>query len=446
MPTRVAFGPEPLATAWFADRKPEQFTVDRLAEYVTEQGNPGNMHHVTRIVVELPARRLREGIVYVDTRGLGGLATAGAAETRAYLPKCDLGVVLIDAGATLTLDDLGTIQALSNAGITAAVLLSKADLLEPADRERAGKYVAEHIRSDLGLDLAVYAVSIRPGFTGLLESWLEREILPLYDRHSELSRQSLNRKVETLRLAVEAALKAQMRHACSRPARDTKKLKELESELRAAAGKTAETRAECIDATDELRNAADGFMRAAAIAIAAKHGESSIRTSIEQTVAERAARISSAIDHATKSGLKALRDAVRGLGLASEPDPRELADVANGMPRFDLGGLELPTRRPSLARFLGERFAAWSLERQVQAECGEQIREAVRIYGRVLQSWVRKTFADLQGLFDSYADGYRAQLSRLVDDGPGGLKEEALRDDLSALASSPENALERNAS
>src|SRR6266568_7981440 len=54
VPTRLAYGPEPRATAWFADQKPELFGIERLAEFVTEQHNPGNIQHVTRIVVELP--------------------------------------------------------------------------------------------------------------------------------------------------------------------------------------------------------------------------------------------------------------------------------------------------------------------------------------------------------------------------------------------------------
>jgi hypothetical protein len=35
VPTRLTHGCEPRATAWFADRKPEQFAVERLAEFVT---------------------------------------------------------------------------------------------------------------------------------------------------------------------------------------------------------------------------------------------------------------------------------------------------------------------------------------------------------------------------------------------------------------------------
>jgi len=120
--------------------------------------------------VELPAQRLREGVVYVDTPGLGSLATSGAAETKAYLPRCDLGVVLIDAGSTLTQDDLATVQTLRDAGIPASVLLSKADLLAPADRERALQYVGEHIRSDLGFELPVHAISIKSECSDLLDN------------------------------------------------------------------------------------------------------------------------------------------------------------------------------------------------------------------------------------------------------------------------------------
>ncbi|HUO30634.1 MAG TPA: dynamin family protein, partial [Bryobacteraceae bacterium] len=213
VPTRLAYGSEPRATAWFADRNPERFGVEWLAEFVTEQHNPANARHVTRIVVELPAQRLRAGIVYVDTPGLGSLATSGAAETKAYLPRCDLGVVLIDAGSTLTGDDLATIQTLYDAGIPAAVLLSKADLLAPADRDLALQYVAGHIRSDLGFELPVHAISIKEGSSHLLEKWLDAEILPLYDRHAELARQSLNRKIGALRLGVEAALKTRLKRS-----------------------------------------------------------------------------------------------------------------------------------------------------------------------------------------------------------------------------------------
>jgi GTP-binding protein EngB required for normal cell division len=457
VPTRLAYGTEPRATAWFADRKPEQFAIERLAEFVTEQHNPANLQHVTRIVVELPAQRLREGVVYVDTPGLGSLATSGAAETKAYLPRCDLGVVLIDAGSTLTQDDLATVQTLYEAGILASVLLSKADLLAPADRDRALQYLAGHIRSDLGLELPVHAISIKSECSDLLEQWLDTEILPLYDRHAELARQSLNRKIGALRLGVEAALKIQLKR--SGPGErtgagiDVSSLRALETDLRTAAGKIAQARTECLDATDALRECADGFVRTAANNLidawdsgASATGEGLIQSKLEQAAAERAAQISSAIQEVAGNAGSVLAKTAMALKLENRPEQDELLDVLKNMPRFDLGNLEIEVGPSAAASLLGRRWATARVERRIRSQAGKQITDAVGIYARVLQAWVRKTFTELQERFDSYADAYRAHLDRLAANKTGVEDEQALRNDLAALAATaPEDAEQENA-
>ena len=456
VPTRLAYGSEPRATAWFADRKPEQFAIERLAEFVTEQNNPGNIRHVTRIVVELPAPRLQEGIVYVDTPGLGSLATSGADETKAYLPRCDLGVVLIDAGSTLTQDDLATVQALYDSGIAASVLLSKADLLAQEDRDRALQYVADHIRSDLGYELPVHAVSIRAQYSGLLEQWLDTEILPLYDRHADLVRQSLNRKIGALRLGVEAALKARTKRSGSggHPAiaSDPIKLRELETELRTAAGKIAEARTESIDMTDALRDCADGFIRTAAGSLidawnsgAHASGGDIIRNKLEQAAAERAAQIASAIHEAAGNAGRVLAMAALALEIENRPEQDELLDVLKNMPRFDLANIEIQVGPSGVASLLGRRYAAARVERRIASQAGNQIADAVAIYARVLQDWVRKTFVELQEQFDSYADAYRAHLDRLAANKTGVEDEQALGDDLAALAAAAENTAQESA-
>ena len=442
VPTRLAYGPQPRATAWFADRKPELFGVERLAEFVTEQHNPANARHVTRIVVELPARRLREGVVYVDTPGLGSLATSGAAETRAYLPRCDLGVVLIDAGSTLTQDDLATIRALYDAGVSAAVLLSKVDLLAPADRERALEYVTDHIRSGLGLALPVHTVSIKAECGALLEKWLDVEILPLYDRYAELARQSVNRKIGALRWGVEAALKARLRRSVSGGRIDIGKLRVWETVLRTTAGKVAEARAACIDATDALHQCADELIRAAANDLVdawrsgdVRTGESFIRNRLERAAGGKAAEIASGIQKVAVTAGTALTTVAMELELENRPDPDELLAVLENMPRLDLGDLALEIAPGAFASLLGRGWTAGRVERRIRTHAGKLITDAVEIYARVLQAWVRKTFTELQDRFDSYADAYRAHVNRLAANQTGFADEEALRDSLAALAS-----------
>lgn len=450
VPTRLAYGPEPCATAWFADRKPEQFPVERLAEFVTEQRNPSNFQHVTKIVVELPAQRLREGIVYVDTPGLGSLATSGAAETRAYLPRCDLGVVLIDAGSTLTQDDLATIQTLYEVGIPASVLLSKADLLAPPDRDRAVQYVAGHIRSDLGLELPVHAISIKAEYSGLLEQWLDTEILPLYGRHAEIARQSVNRKIGALRLGVEVALKGRLKRSEVGARTDIGTVRELETEIRTTSGTIAQARTACIDLTDTLHEYGDGVIRAAAINLVetwtsgtSAAGGSLVKNKVEEAAAEPAAQIASAIRDVARNAGNVLARVAAALALKNRPEQDELLDVLKNMPRFDLGNLEIEVGPSGVASLLGRRWSIARVERRIRSQAGSQIADAVGIYARVLQAWVRKTFTELQEQYDSYGDAYRAQLDRLTANTTDVEDEQTLRDDLASLAATPENTAPR---
>jgi GTP-binding protein EngB required for normal cell division len=456
VPTRLSYGPVPRATAWFADRHPVQFGIERLAEFVTEQHNPGNVQHVTRIVVELPAQRLREGVVYVDTPGLGSLATSGAAETKAYLPRCDLGVVLIDAGSTLTQDDLATIQTLYDAGIPASVLLSKADLLAAGDQDRALQYMADHIRSDLDFALPVHPISIKSEYSDLLEKWLASEILPLYDRHAELARQSLNRKIGALRLGVDAALKASLKR--SGPSGhpevriDMSQLRELETELRTASGKIAQARTECGNLTDALRECGADLVRTAANNLidawasgASATGEDRMKNTLELAAAEKAAQIASTLQEVARNAGSVLAEAATALQLENRPEQDELLDVLKNMPRFDLGNFGLEVGPSAIASLLGRRCAVARVERRIRSQAGKQITDAVGIYRRVLQAWVRKTFTELQEQFDSYADAYRGHLGRLLANKTGVEDEQARRDDLAGRAAAPENAAHENA-
>jgi GTP-binding protein EngB required for normal cell division len=241
VPTRIRFGATPLLTVSFAERPTQTFDINRLMDVASEKGNPRNEKRVTRIVVELPSSRLREGVTLVDTPGLGSLATTGAAETLAYLPKCDLGVVLIDAGSTLTAEDLRTVETLQEAAIPVQILLSKADLLTPEDAEQMIRYVKQNLARECHSELSVYAVSAMPGHRGLLERWFEGEISPLYERSRELKSLSVKRKVGALRESVVAALTTRLRRSRGLASSDAGDVREVEARLRKATGRITET-------------------------------------------------------------------------------------------------------------------------------------------------------------------------------------------------------------
>ena len=107
------------------------------------------------------------------------------------------------------------------------------------------------------------------------------------------------------------------------------------------------------------------------------------------------------------------------------------------MPRFDAGAVEAYAQPPPLILKLGAGWARIWAERRLRDQIGEQASAAFASYGKILQTWVRRKFAELQSRFDSYADGYRAQFDRLANQQAGSPEEEAaLRRDLEALAAS----------
>ena len=246
VPTRLVRGDRSRALVYFAEMGPRSVDPKELAEYASEEKNRGNHKHVTRITVEIPSQRLREGVILVDTPGIGSLATSGSAETFAYLPRCDLSVVLIDAGSTLNQEDLSLLRDLYEAGVPAQVLLSKADLLTAEDRQRVLQYIRDQLRQELNLDVAVHPVSTMGKDEALLDRWFEHEIEPLWERQRTLTEESLRRKIARLRESVMAVLQTLLakRHGRAPVDGDGRQLKAVERLLDEAdaAIQQAETR------------------------------------------------------------------------------------------------------------------------------------------------------------------------------------------------------------
>ena len=81
VPTRISHGPHPQIRIDFADGPPQIVQFSDLWDFATERGNPNNAKHVIRIHIKLPSPKLSEGSIFVDTPGLGTLATGGSTET-----------------------------------------------------------------------------------------------------------------------------------------------------------------------------------------------------------------------------------------------------------------------------------------------------------------------------------------------------------------------------
>jgi GTP-binding protein EngB required for normal cell division len=423
VPTRIEYSAEPSLTVRFSEAPRQDLAVSRLGEFASERQNPGNAKHVTRLVVGLPASRLRGGIAFVDTPGLGSLATRGASETLAYLPKCDLGVVLIDAGSTLTQEDLQTIMALKEADVPVNVLLSKADLLGPEDRTRIVQYVKEHVASECKLDLPVHPVSVVTSEKDMLEEWFATEIVPLYARSQELRAASTRRKIGALRDSVSAALEARLRRGSRSSPESGDRVRAAEGLLRRTTGQIEETRSLCEKYT---REGASHFPEA--IEEAAKrflHSWSTgsygvvvpgqlVRDSITQSIQLQVRKLQGELTHLAKELEKDLRQAAAVLGIPDIPGDGEFESAIRGTPVFDASPFDIMVSFPRLAKLLGTHIAEFEVQRRIRRQLRKPFYDALETYWQLTWAWADAVIRQLKQKFETYAESYRAQAEQAL--------------------------------
>jgi GTP-binding protein EngB required for normal cell division len=419
--TRITYGEKPSMKVSFAEVPAKTMEVTRLAEFATEQQNPGNEKRVTRISVTLPADRLRDGVTLVDTPGLGSLATSGAAETLAYLPKCDLGVVLIDAGSTLTTEDLQTIITLQEAAVPANVLLSKADLLSPEDREKIIEYVKQHIASECNLELHIRPVSVLLSHKELLGRWFEDQTLPLYGHSQELRASSIQRKIGALRESVISVLEAQLSRNKKSTVETPEQVRTIEARLRRATGLIEETRSASETEIDDMsKDLSDVFDRISASLIDAWSEKSSpristdkiINDSVLQFVQRRVKKLQDSLKELAFRLTDDLKTSAADLGISEVPSDDEFQSFVRGTPVFDLGSIGSPMSRPTISVILGKRFAEGRLANRLYRQFGELINKVLATYSEVLKEWARFVTSQLDRRFETYAERYRAHAER----------------------------------
>jgi replication fork clamp-binding protein CrfC len=102
--------------------------VDKLAQYVSEAGNPGNKAKLSYAEVGLPRKLLEGGLVLVDTPGVGGLGSAHGAATMSALPSADAVLLVSDAAQEYTGPELEFLGAAMKLCPNVACVVTKTDL------------------------------------------------------------------------------------------------------------------------------------------------------------------------------------------------------------------------------------------------------------------------------------------------------------------------------
>jgi GTP-binding protein EngB required for normal cell division len=441
VPTKLRYGATLRAEVTYATGHSEEVSLEEFAQLITEQGNPGNMRSVVRAMAEVPSPRLKKGILLVDTPGLGSLARRGAQETLAYLPACDLALVLIDAGVSLNDEDIGTLRLLYEGGIPAIVLLSKADLLREGDLHRVTEYIQAQLKDQLGINTQIHPVSSLPQYSPLLDQFFERELYPRFEQARNLREASVARKIGALRDSVIAALETSVhREKRGREVANALDAQDVEVRLRRINGEIGEQRTLLSQAFFELGERPETTVTELAemitvrIAAAEKRHftpfeisewtHDTVQRRVDQAIAQARSILVRAVD--------TLTEIARQMSRSDVPSIEDAELLLREVPRFEI---EVIPVKIDAARWkwLGKSAVRTLVRRSLREHIGPMLKEELHRYERALDLWTEQTSRKMVAYVNSFADAYRAQLNRVRGLSGGGEASPELAQDLARL-------------
>ena len=175
IPTFLRPGPKRLLRIFFLDGRGEEFpdlscaqAADLLARYVTEERNPENKLGLARVEVEHPSSLLSQGVILIDTPGIGSTFRHNTDATLKFLPQCDAAIFVVSADPPITEVEVGFLKAVKGKMARLFFVMNKIDYLTGDERDRAVEFFTKVIKEQVAPtgDGPVFCISARLGLEG----------------------------------------------------------------------------------------------------------------------------------------------------------------------------------------------------------------------------------------------------------------------------------------
>ncbi len=124
----------------------KEVPIGSLPQYITQQGNPGNVQRIKTAEIQLPSEILRRGFYFVDTPGLGSVIIENTLTTESFLPEADAFVLVTSYEGPLSEEEMRFFRAGSSAGRRIFVVLNKHDTVSVENRAAGLAFVREQLQ------------------------------------------------------------------------------------------------------------------------------------------------------------------------------------------------------------------------------------------------------------------------------------------------------------
>ena len=128
----------------------QNLPLEKLADYVTEQGNPNNRRRVISAEIQLPSEILRRGLQFIDTPGVNSGIAANTAATESFIPEIDAAIFVSGADSPIDEAELSFLRRIHREIGRVFVVINKLDLLAERDQIEVIKFVRQRLDLNLG--------------------------------------------------------------------------------------------------------------------------------------------------------------------------------------------------------------------------------------------------------------------------------------------------------
>ena len=214
--TVLRYGRTPRAVVHFQDRRSSEISLDRLAQFVTEAGNPRNAKRVAYVEVFHPSHYLGGGVTLIDTPGVASVYEHNTEATYEFLPRMDAAIFITSPEPPLTSAEIEFLRDLGKQAGRIFFVMNKADAVEAGHLAEVLDFVRRSLPRELPADTdEIFPISARLALEAKQKRdhlLLERSGLPALERRIEqFLREEKNRVFQTATARRLLALAAELR-------------------------------------------------------------------------------------------------------------------------------------------------------------------------------------------------------------------------------------------
>ncbi len=132
--TEIRYGENPSATiVYTTGGLREEVAISSLEDYISETRNPGNKKQVASVEITYPSPFLKDGIILIDTPGIGSTHAHNTETTESYLDQVDAGIVVLSVDPPITQVESQFIADLKDEVPRLFFILNKVDIASPKE-------------------------------------------------------------------------------------------------------------------------------------------------------------------------------------------------------------------------------------------------------------------------------------------------------------------------